>query len=178
MRRLPQCRTCIAGIGRVSVPRGRATPAPTEYPKARAPRCPDSLPGCGGTGVSPPADEHRHAQTRAEPLPLAGLTPRRQPRRLRVSRRNHPDLGPGSAGQLTVAGVYADRAEAVTWSPDGTRGWPPHRRDDTVRVRDATISPAALAEKARARVTRSLSSSERRGLMLPPEPATTRPAGP
>jgi WD40 repeat protein len=74
-----------------------------------------------------------------------------------------------TGSQLTVAGVQADRAEAVAWSPDATR-LVSASRDGTARLWDATLSLTAIADMARSRLTQSLTVDERRNLMLPTEP--------
>ena len=79
-----------------------------------------------------------------------------------------------TGSQLTVAGVQADRAEAVAWSPDATR-LASASRDGTARLWDATLSLAAIAGIARSRLLRSLTTDERRNLMLPTEPSTAAP---
>ena len=80
-----------------------------------------------------------------------------------------------TSSQLTVAGVQADRAEAVAWSPDATR-LASASRDGTARLWDATLSLAAIAGIARSRLLRSLTTAERRNLMLPTEPPTAAPS--
>ena len=67
--------------------------------------------------------------------------------------------------------MQADRAEAVAWSPDAN-ALASVSRDGTARLWDATLSLAAIADMARSRLLRFLTTDERRNLMLPTEPLT------
>jgi len=71
-----------------------------------------------------------------------------------------------SGAEVGVVGVHAHRAECLSWSPDGSRivvG----AQDRTARIWTTSVSTENLVTVAKERVFRTLTSSERRDLMLP-----------
>jgi WD40 repeat protein len=68
--------------------------------------------------------------------------------------------------EIIVVGVHAKEVDSVMWSPDGRR-ITSASRDRTSRIWDATTSIEELVANARHRVSRELSTEERRNLMLP-----------
>ncbi|GLZ03979.1 hypothetical protein Acsp03_14450 [Actinomadura sp. NBRC 104412] len=73
---------------------------------------------------------------------------------------------PEAAHELAVAAMHDDDVWDVSWSPDG-RHLATASSDRTVRVWEAITDGETLAARARARVFRLLTESERRSLMLP-----------
>ena len=72
---------------------------------------------------------------------------------------------PEAAHELAVAAMHDDVWD-VCWSPDG-RHLATASSDRTVRVWEAITDGGTLAARARIRVFRLLTESERRSLMLP-----------
>ncbi len=72
-----------------------------------------------------------------------------------------------SGAEIIVVGAHTGGVESVSWSPDGKRV-ATASQDGTSRVWDATISIEDLVATARRRVSRELTTEERRNLMLPP----------
>jgi WD40 repeat protein len=72
-----------------------------------------------------------------------------------------------SGAEIIVVGAHAGAVESVSWSPDGERV-ASASQDGTSRIWDATISIEDLVANAHGRVSRDLTTEERRNLMLPP----------
>jgi WD40 repeat protein len=72
-----------------------------------------------------------------------------------------------SGAEIIVVGAHTGGVESVSWSPDGKRV-ASASQDGTSLVWDATISIEDLVANAHRRVSRELTTEERRNLLLPP----------
>jgi WD40 repeat protein len=71
------------------------------------------------------------------------------------------------SGSEIVVGIHVKEVESVLWSADGQR-ISSNSRDGTCRMWDANVQLEELVTRARHRVYRELSATERRNLMLSP----------